>query len=341
MKRIAIFLVVALVSSAAMFAEESKLIDFSDLIADTPTDKPTQNSATLTDYSTEAGSSFSDADKANMKTSLFIENWEVKLNSSANNVMAAGNSYIRAAKVKDAAQKFAKSTVMGVRVMFPTEAYNAYADIRPPFAIAAYEDKTTVGADGKLTVAPADANLGAKFEGFGVIKNVGVLKSIKANVFGLNFPETLTVILRDNNNNAQEYLLGPMNFDGWRELTWVNPNYISDVRNREIHQLPLYPNSFPMVKLDSIRIYRDGTNVGGDFVSYLKDIRIVYDKAILVLDRDIDDEATWNILQTREADRRKAELRRMGNLQVQRYLEQKRMDAGSGSTAATPAPAAK
>lgn len=341
MKRIAILLVVALVSSVAMFADEATVIDFAKLVADSPSDKPVENQATLTDYSIAAGSSFTDAEKAAMRTSLAIQNWEIKLNSSANSVVNASYSYARPTKVKDTAQKFAKETVLGIRVMFPTEAYNAYAEVRPPFIIPGYSDKTTVGSDGKFTVAPADLGKGAKFDGMGVIKNVGVLKSISVNVFGLNFPETLTIVMKDANNQQQEYLMGNMQFDGWRTLQWVNPNYIADVRNREIHSFPLYPNSFPLLKLEAFRIYKDGTVQGGDFIGYIKDVSIVYDKAILVLERDIDDEATWGILQDRESARRNTELRRMGDLQVQRYLEKRKMDSGANAPAASPAPAAK
>lgn len=344
MKRIAILLVVALFTGVAMFADEAVVIDFAKLAADTPSDNPAENQATLTDYSGAAGSSFTDADKATMKTSLAIRNWEIKLNSSANSVYNSGFSYARATKVKDSAQKFKGASVLGVRVMFPTEAYNAYADIVPPFAIPGYADKTTVGADGKFTVAPADLGKGAKFDGYGVVKNVGVIKSISANVFGLNYPETLTVIIKDQNNVTQEYLLGPMAFDGWRVLTWVNPNYITDVRNRELHSYPLYPNSFPLIKLDSFRIYKDSTIAGGDFIGYIKDVSVVYDKAMLVLERDIDDEGTWGILQDREAARRNAELKRLGDLQVQRFIEKRKMDQGPQANAtdakATTAPAA-
>lgn len=341
MKRIAILLVVALVSSVAMFADEAPLIDFTKLVADSPSDKPIENTATLTDYSIVAGSSFSDAEKAQMRTSLAIQNWEIKLNSSANSVMAAGYSYARATKVKDTAQKYAKETVLGIRVKFPTEPYNAYADIKPPFTIPAYADKTTVGSDGKFTVAPADVGKGAKFDGFGVVKNVGVLKSISVNVFGLNFPETLTIITKDQNNQTQEFLMGSLMFDGWRTLSWQNPNYITDVRNREIHTYPLYPNSMPNLKLEAFRVYKDSTIAGDDFIGYIRDVSIVFDKAVLSLDRDIDDEATWGILQTREADRRTAELKRMGDLQVQRYLEKRKMDNGATAPAAAPAPATK
>lgn len=345
MKRIAILLAVALVSSVALFAEEATVIDFNKLVADTPTDKPTDNQATLVDFSKVAGTAFSDAEKAQMKTSLAIQNWEVKLNSSANSVVASGASYAKPTKVKDTAAKYAKETILGMRAFFPTEPYNAYADIVPPFAIPGYSDKDTLGSDGKLTVAQEEVGKGRKFEGgYGVVKNVGVLKSISVNLFGLNFPEGFSVMMRDQNSVVHEYFMGYLNFDGWRTLTWNNPNYITDVRDREIHSYPLYPNSAPLLKLEGFRVYKDGAMIGGDFVGYIRDVSIIYDKAILTIDRDIDDESTWNILQDREAARRDAELKRLGTLQVDRYLEKRKMDnpeERAAAAAATPAPATK
>jgi hypothetical protein len=64
--------------------------------------------------------------------------------------------------------------------------------------------------------------------------------------------------------------------------------------------------------------------VGGDFVTYFRDVKIIYDKAVLDTDRDIDDEGTWNIIQTREDGRRAFEVRRFGQTQVNRYLENQR-----------------
>ena len=36
---------------------------------------------------------------------------------------------------------------------------------------------------------------------------------------------------------------GYLEFDGWRTLTWNNPNYVADVRNRELRKFPLYPEA--------------------------------------------------------------------------------------------------
>jgi Flagellar filament outer layer protein Flaa len=340
MKRLFVIVVVGLLlGGTALFADTSVLIDFSKLNADTTVGTqttPTENGATLIDYSNVAGASFTDAEKAIMKSSLAIDNWGVELASSARTITNLSDSYTKEAKVSATAKPFngqdlANKVVMGVRVHFPLDPYNSWAMVTPPFDIPAYADKT--GPDG-VTVAPADKGMGTKFEnGYGVVKNVGVLKSLSITVYGSNFPNGLGIVVGDQDGNQQTLFMDYLDFDGWRTLTWNNPNYITDVRNRELRRYPLYPQGEPFVKLIGLVIYRDAQQPGGDLVTYFKDISITYDKAILNTQRDINDEAVWGILQQRQEARRLAEVRRLGNIQVLRFLEKEKMDAGQQQTA--------
>ncbi len=313
-----------LVSFTAV-AEQAVLIDFSQLIADWPADNPTNNEATIFDFSATAGTGFTEEERMMMRTSLAIENWEVRLAPSSRYVRLQAESFTRQAFVRENANRFAGEAVLGVRANFPTGRFNSWALVSPPFEIPAYEDATVIEGDGTITTPQDEEGRGRKFDGFGVVKNVGTLRSLSMNVHGLNFPHGISVILRDENFRDQEIFLGYLNFDGWRTLEWRNPNYITDVRNRALRGAPLYPNLSPMVKLIGIRIYRDSEMTGGDFITYIKDINITFDRAVLELERDIDDEAVWGILQQREAARRRAELQRVGNMQILRFLEQQRM----------------
>jgi hypothetical protein len=72
-------------------------------------------------------------------------------------------------------------------------------------------------------------------------------------------------------------------------------------------------------------IYRDSMQEGGDIVTYMKDIEITYDLALLETQRDINDEAIWGILTERYEARKRAELRRVGDMQVLRSLEKEKM----------------
>ncbi len=337
MKRLFILIVVGLfIASFASFADESVLIDFTKLAADVTIGKvsaPNENGATLTDFSNVAGASFTDEEKAAMKTSLAIGNWDVVLASSSRTVKNQAMTFTREAQMKATAKPFngeelANKKVLGVRIHFPVETFNSWAIVQPPFDIPAYADKDALQGD-KLVVAEADKGLGGKFEnGYGVVKNVGIIKSLSVTVYGSNFPNGFGIVLLDQDGNQQYVFMDYLQFDGWRTLTWDNPNYITEVRNRELRRYPLYPKSTPFAKLAGILVYRDSIQEGGDFITYVKDIKVTYDKAVLSAERDINDEAVWGILQARAEARRMAELKRLGNIQVLRYIEKLKMDQG-------------
>lgn len=335
MKRLFIFVFVGLLfGGTALFADESTLIDFTKLGADQTVGAnktATENGATLIDYSGVAGAFFSAEEKAAMKSSLALNNWQVTLASSARSVANQSVTMTKEATTSASAKQFngedmASKKILGIRIHFPIEPFNSWAMIQPPFDIPAYADKDALqGA--QLVVADADKGKGEKFNGYGVVKNVGVLKSLSITVYGANFPNGIGVVVSDQDGNDQTIFMDYLQFDGWRTLTWNNPNYVSDVRNRELRKFPLYPKGTPFLKLMGIVIYRDAEQEGGDFVTYVKDIKITYDKAIIDTQRDINDEAIWGILQQRAEARRLAELKRLGNIQVLRFLELQKMDA--------------
>jgi len=327
MKQMLILVVIAMLA-VPLFAEEGIIIDFSLLTADITIgdgDKPNQNKQTLMDFSGAVGASFADRYGDIMKTSLAIENWEVILASSARNVQNVSHSFTREAKSKEF------ETVMGVRIHFPIEPHNSWARIKPPFDIPAYET-STVDGDGTITRdANADPTAKTRFESqeenspaFGVIKNVGAIREVKVRVYGLNFPHGLTTILIDQLGNERSMFMGYLAFEEWNELIWRNPAYMTEVRNRELRLYPLYPYSTPFIKFGGFLIQRDAAKIGGDFVTYFKDVSLIYDLAVLTPERDIDDEGTWNIIQTREDARKVWEMERFGFNQVLRYQEQQR-----------------
>lgn len=325
MKRFNMILGMTLALATAGFAEQGTLIDFAQLVPD----QNNLHAATVVDFSKQAGTSYTAEEKAAMRVSLAIDSWEVELASSARNVRNQTNSQVRSSEVKGDASKFAGSRVMGVRVHFPEYAVNSFAMIKPPFEIPAYATQ-----EGNTEAKP-----GSQFDGFGVIKNVGVIKSIQLNALGRNFPNGVSLVLEDQNGVEQQIFMGYMNFDGWKAIQWNNPNYQTDVRNRELKADPLYPKSAPMIKLKGLIIHRDSAQEGGDFISYFKDIKVIYDKAVIEKNVDVDDEAIWGILRKREEDARNFELARLGNLQVLRRLEELKMaspddsfDAEAGST---------
>ena len=327
MKRIIILLVIALASAGMLFATEAVLINFARLAADirVPLDendqgtRPNQNRRTVMDYGAVAGT-FTPQQRELMRTSLAIENWTVELNSSARTVHTMSRSFTREAP----SRQF--GTVMGVRVNFPLGPHNAKAWIRPPFEIPAYEPMADISDTG--VISPREGNgiwEPSRFEGeFGVVKNVGTIRSIAVNVYGLNFPHGLNVILIDSDGIERTMFMGHLNFDGWAELTWHNPQYIFEVRNRDLRLFPLYPHSMPFVKFGGFRIDRDADAPGGDFITYFKDVKIIFDQAVLEQDRDINNEAIWGIINQRETERMLFEMERFGQNEILRFVDRQR-----------------
>lgn len=331
MKR-TLFLTVAamILAGSVAVARESVLIDFSQLDADTVADEngnPTQNSRTVMDYSVAAGATFTSDQKTLMKTSLALPEWEVVLNSSAKNPVSVALSQVVAAPVKESADvPFAGKNVMGVRVIFPTWANNANAKIVPAFDIPAYEPLSDADENGERQ-NPTDEQKGKYLfeDGYGVVRNVGTLKSIAVTTMGMNYPHALYVLLKDNDGVERRYLMGNLYFDGWKTLIWNNPDYISEVRTREIRVYPIYPRGIPFVKFSGFQVARDASHIGDNFIGYFKDVKVIYDLAILTSDRDIDDEDLWHIITKKERDRQNGEMARFGNKQVNRYLEKSKM----------------
>jgi hypothetical protein len=335
MRKLCILIAIGLILAGAAFADKSVLIDFSKLAADAKVGDAKANNehtATMVDFSDVAGSSYDEAIRKAMKTSLAIENWYVQLASSSRTVGNQAMSYTKESKLKANAKTFdgeemANKTVMGVRIHFPLPLYNSYALILPPFEIPAYSNKTELRGDKVLDVA---GDTGTKFDSFGVVKNVGILKSVEATLYGSNFPNGFGVVVKDQDGVEQTIFLDYLEFDGWRKLVWNNPNYITEVRNREVRKYPLYPKSEPFLKLVGLVFYRDSMQDGGDIVTYVKDIKITYDKALLESQRDINDEAIWGILTARQEARKAAEIKRLGNMQVLRTLEKQKMHKEEG-----------
>jgi hypothetical protein len=327
MKKICFILVILLIVIGsqvfAQLTEPQVLIDFNDLKADATKEgdkEPSENQATIVDYRSQAGAGIPEKDLELLKTSLAIGNWEVHLSSSSEYRENVIYTYAKeAATIGTAAdfegEEMKNKTVLAVRVHFPVPAFNSYAIVKPPFEIPAYMDKEGDENKGK----------GDKFDNKGIIKNVGAIKEIQMVVSGRNFPHGIGMIFRNQNGEERTVFLGYLNYNGWKRLKWENPNYVTDVRNRKLASFPLYPQSEPFIKFIGIIVYRDAAHTGGDFVFYVKDVKIKYDYAWEKFELDIDDEKVWGIMQQREEARRKAEIRRLGNLHILRYLEKKKM----------------
>ncbi len=330
MKKYLFFLaVLLLVAGNFAFGEKATIIDFAALEPDIVAGEdgnPTVHSRTAMDFSEISATKFDDDQKALMRASLALPDWEVVLNSSAQTTTNMKHSVVKAAP--NVSGPYQGLNVMGVRVLFPTAPVNANARIEPAFEIPAFEPMADIDENGQVVVGTEQAGnfrfrkLADDAHGYGVLGNVGTLKSISLTTLGNNYPHAVYVLLSDNDGVERRYYMGTLNFDGWKNLIWNNPDYVSDIRDREIRVYPVYPRGLPFVKFEGLLVTRDGSHAGGDFIGYFKQVDIIYDRAVAVTERDILDEDLWGII-TEQEDRRQAlELSRFGTLQVTRFIEE-------------------
>ena len=323
------------------FGEKAVLIDFSNLEPDIVADEngnPTVHSRTVMDFSKVSSIPFDDTQKALMRTSLVLTDWEVHLNSSAQIVANMQRSIVKSAPVVGG--PFAGKNIMGVHIVFPTAPVNANARIEPPFDIPAFEPMAQIDENGQVVEGSKQANAyrfrknGDDTTGYGVLDNVGTIKAISLTTYGYNYPHAVYVLLKDNDNVERRYFMGTLNFDGWKNLIWNNPDYVTDIRNREIRVYPLYPRGLPYAKLSGIYVTRDAAHDGGDFIGYFKQIDVIYDKAVAQTERDIADEDLWGIVTEKEQYRQSIEMRMFGSQQVNRFIEKNNMAKEEGFSAA-------
>ncbi len=330
MKKYLFFLaVLLLVAGNFAFGEKATIIDFAALEPDIVAGEdgnPTVHSRTAMDFSEISAANFDEDQKALMRASLTLTDWEVILNDSAQTTTNMRYSVVKPAP--NVAGPYEGLNVMGVRVLFPTAPVNANARIEPAFEIPAFEPLGDIDENGQLiagTEQPGRYRFRKQADdphGYGVLENVGTLKSISLTTLGNQYPHAVYVLLSDNDGVERRYYMGTLNFDGWKNLIWNNPDYIDDIRDREIRVYPVYPRGLPFVKFEGLLVTRDGSHEGGNFIGYFKQVDIIYDRAIAQTERDILDEDLWGIITDQEDRRQALELSRFGTLQVTRFVEE-------------------
>jgi len=297
MKKMLIFVAIVSLVAGSLFADEAVLIDFTKLAAG----EEGENEATTMDFTNSRfSSSLPESTREALKSSLAINNWEVHLTSSARTVANMVKSYVREATSKEHGQ------VLGVRIHFPLERVPSSALVKPPFEIPSFDERFQ--------------------DGMGVITNVGAIKSIELHYFSLNFPHELSIILLDGNGVPKHIRMGKLNqsYEGWGRFVWNNPAYIQNVRDRNLKLSPLYPDEIPLIKFGGFEIRRDAMHNGGDFITYFRQINVVYDKAYMEPERDINDEDIWKIITERDESRMRHDIERYGEIQLLRHRDQER-----------------
>jgi hypothetical protein len=116
-------------------------------------------------------------------------------------------------------------------------------------------------------------------EGRGVVRNVGLIRSVSVTVRGGNAGHGLELRLKDQFGRMMTVRFGTLDFVGWRKLTWQNPRYNDVRRDRALTKPPPPPLTPLTLTLDSIVVYKAYFENTGRFVGYIKDVRIEFDPA--------------------------------------------------------------
>jgi|GEM_PF-302041 len=282
----------------------------------------------LPDFSNLPGNYYSEEDIDRMAVNLKLHNWVVDLSESSRSVLNNELSKSRAVTSES------KGTVLGVSIHFPETPLSGSAFIHPPF-------------DFPIDYGVKDNNAlkdGRNNDyGLGILHNTGPIKSASVEVYGRNYPHGLSVVLERDDNSTEEIFLGYLNFRGWRELKWENPNYIKDVRERRIEQRPLYPHQIPFIRFKGFRIYRTTEMAGGYFIGYFNTVKVVHDLDLAYLndEKDIDDENFWYIIKRYEIVNKYRELRQLAERRYRLSLENEQIismkkNPKRGGTASNP-----
>ena len=170
--------------------------------------------------------------------------------------------------------------------------------------------------------------MGNLFLNKGVVRNVGVLRKISVLVLGNNFRYSLYVRIKDHNNEIRDIFVGYLNYQGWRTLSWINPNLEYELFMREQRKKirPHYPDEFPYIKLIHFMIQRSDPEITGNFVTMIKEVRIEYDEAVIETGKTEDfQEQIFGIYQEELIERAKSEMRNVDREIYLRWEEKKKM----------------
>ncbi|UER67816.1 flagellar filament outer layer protein FlaA [Borrelia sp. BU AG58] len=220
-----------------------------------------------------------------MVVDLGISNWSVLLAPSARMQAYVRNSLVAPAVVKSDSRRYSGDTVLGVRVLFPSYSQSS-AMVLPPFKIPFYS-----GEDGN------------QFLGKGVIDNVKTMKEVKVTVYSLGYEVDLEVLFEDMSGMEYAYPLGTLKFKGWADLVWSNPTYIPNINSRIVRDdVPNYPIASSKMRFKAFRVSKSHSSRNQNFIFYVKDVRVLYDKLNVSLDSDIDNEAVFKVYEEQGAE---------------------------------------
>jgi len=215
-----------------------------------------------------------------VNTEIQYNKWRIRLSGLSDNPTSRKLSDLKivevnSAEVNEPAKAENISKALGVRINFAYGYNNDWAQITTEDPISEFKVQEE--------------------EGSGVLRNVGPIKKVSLMARGLNYHHSIEIRMVDQDGKYKSVNFGSLYFNGWKRLVWENPDYIGDKRKRDVVKLHLYPHEEPMLKFDSIVVYKSPVEKGGDFIFYVTDVKVEYEPYFLKEIKDIDNEKIWGI----------------------------------------------
>ena len=178
-----------------------------------------------------------------------IENWNVEFNGGANTTLAKSNS-----EVIDNEGRIAMKAFVG-----------------------------NVNSAAIYIVPPYKASFNQPNIGVGLLENVGALKSLSISIKSYGYCNSVKLYL-NHNGKTRIVEFKKDDFVGEETFTYDFPDYIQDVKDRELKVTPIYPNSSSNLYLEKIEVHYNAPRPeyvsGYDFIE-IGNISVIYDKAYL------------------------------------------------------------
>jgi hypothetical protein len=278
----------------------------------TPTPAPTDQGSTVQE---KVLIDFAKLDDSAVSSEVKFSKWNIHLSGLSDNPTSRRLSDLKMVTVaadqinKDAGESFAKC--FGIRINFAEGYNNDWAQIKTEDPLSGFRLKGT--------------------EGMGLLENVGPVKSVSLMVRGMNYMHSIEIRMLDQDGKYRSVNFGGLYFNSWKRLTWESPDFINDKRKRDLIKIHLYPTEKPQLKFDSIVIYKAPNEKGGDFVCYIKDVKVAYEPYFTREVNDIDNEGVWGIQKSRDDAKKSQEdqmrfLKYSGSSMEEEYIKER--DAG-------------
>ncbi|MBN2441576.1 MAG: hypothetical protein JXJ04_09515 [Spirochaetales bacterium] len=144
--------------------------------------------------------------------------------------------------------------------------------------------ETGINKPEDLTISRKEKDFVNKIDGYGLIRNIGALKSITIIARSNEDDEKISIILADEEEQDTLFFIEGFRENQWRSLVYNNPDYIRDVRNLNSREFSPGVSILPHLLFKGLVIYKPEKNKDQKVILLVQSIALNYDKAYLDYD---------------------------------------------------------